>query len=469
MKLHDFETDRIIQDSNKHFIEEELIPFLKIPSTTSNPEGISIARDYLKSYISNVVEKTIDIPGIINPLTFSWIKGESKDTLLIYMMYDTQPVHKRENWIVEPFGGEIAVLKKPLDTLGDCIIARGAYNSKTPLMCFLNVLRILKERDQLPMSLLLVFDSEEEHGSPTLLKLLHTKKELFHDCVDAYYPAIKQEINETAVLKLGYKGILSLTMIASTDNNEVHSSFGSMIPNPVNDLISVLNSIYVDGNFKIDSLKQTYKINQEERDIMNKLSYKTSLVALKKKRGITQSLIADNEKSFYNYLFNPSFNISTIKSGFLDGGIKNAVPNSAECNIDIRYAHDVRIETLYQEIEKIVDNFNKNSISHIDLIKNIGYRGSRVKRDTNLISSMHKSFELLGVKYEEWPLSAAAAPLSRIKNELGLNFVVGGLGIGGNAHAPNEFIQIGSILNARRFIYFFLQFYAKLNKNRRDQ
>lgn len=468
MKLHDFETDRIINDSNKHFIKEELIPFLKIRSITSNPEGISIARDFLKSYISNLVEKTIDIPGIINPLTFSWIKGQSTDTLLIYMMYDTQPVHKRDNWIVEPFGGEITTLKKPLDTLGDCIIARGAYNSKTPLMCFLNILRIMKERNQLPISLLLVFDCEEEQGSPTLLKLLHTKKELFHDCVDAYYPAMKQELNGIAVLKLGYKGILSLTIKASTNNNEVHSSFGSMIPNPVNDLISVLNSIFVDGKFKIDSLKEPYKINQEERDIMNKVSYKTSLIAVKNKRGIKQSLIVNEEKSFYNYLFNPSFNISTIKSGFLDGGIKNVVPNYAECNIDIRYPHDIKIETIYQEIEKIVDNYNKNSISHIDLIKNIGYEGSRVKRDTNLISSMHKGYEFLGVKYEEWPLSAAAAPLSSIKNELGLNFVVGGLGIGGNAHALNEFIQIESILNARRFIHFFLQFYAKLNKTRRN-
>jgi acetylornithine deacetylase/succinyl-diaminopimelate desuccinylase-like protein len=469
MKLHDLEIDRIINDSNKHFIEEELIPFLKIPSITSNPEGISIARDFLKSYISNMVEKTIEIPGIINPLTFSWIKGESKENLLIYMMYDTQPVHKRDKWIVEPFGGEVTILKKPLDTLGDCIIARGAYNSKTALMCFLNILRIMKERNQLPISLLLVFDSEEEQGSPTLLKLLHTKKELFHDCVDAYYPAIKQELNGIAVLKLGYKGILSLTIKASTHNNEVHSSFGSMIPNPVNDLISVLNLIWVDGKFKIDSLKHTYKINQEERDIINKLDYKTSLIAFNKKRGIKQSLTTNNEQSFYNYLFSPSFNISTIKSGFLDGGIKNVVPNYAECNIDIRYANDIKIGTIYQEIEKIVDNYNKNSISHIDLIKNIGYDGSRVKRDANIISSMHKSFEFLNVKYEEWPLSAAAAPLSSIKNELGLNFVVGGLGIGGNAHAPNEFIQVESILNARRFIYLFMQFYAKMNKIRRDQ
>ncbi|MCJ7651167.1 MAG: M20/M25/M40 family metallo-hydrolase, partial [Candidatus Lokiarchaeota archaeon] len=363
----------------------------------------------------------------------------------------------------------VTILKKPLDTLGDCIIARGAYNSKTALMCFLNILRIMKERNQLPISLLLIFDSEEEQGSPTLLKLLHTKKELFHDCVDAYYPAIKQELNGIAVLKLGYKGILSLTIKASTHNNEVHSSFGSMIPNPVNDLISVLNLIWVDGKFKIDSLKHTYKINQEERDIIKKLDYKTSLIAFNKKRGIKQSLTTNNEQSFYNYLFSPSFNISTIKSGFLDGGIKNVVPNYAECNIDIRYANDIKIGTIYQEIEKIVDNYNKNSISHIDLIKNIGYDGSRVKRDANIISSMHKSFEFLNVKYEEWPLSAAAAPLSSIKNELGLNFVVGGLGIGGNAHAPNEFIQVESILNARRFIYLFMQFYAKLNKIRRDQ
>ena len=91
-------------------------------------------------------------------------------------MYDTQPVHKRDKWIVEPFGGKVTSLKKPLDTLGDCIIARGAYNSKTPLMCFLNILKTMKERNQLPLSLLLVFDSEEEQGSPTLLKILPQKK-----------------------------------------------------------------------------------------------------------------------------------------------------------------------------------------------------------------------------------------------------------------------------------------------------
>ena len=70
----------------------------------------------------------------------------------------------------------------------------------------------------------------------------------------------------------------------------------------------------------------------------------------------------------------------------------------------------------------------------------------------------------MNIEHQDWPLSAAAAPLSSIKNELGINFVVGGLGIGGNAHAPNEFVQIESILKARQFIYYFLRIYADLNK-----
>ena len=72
------------------------------------------------------------------------------------MMYDTQPINKENEWISPPFGADIKVLPSPLDSLGDCIITRGAYNSKTPLMCFLNILKILKDNDNLPISLLLL-------------------------------------------------------------------------------------------------------------------------------------------------------------------------------------------------------------------------------------------------------------------------------------------------------------------------
>ena len=85
-----------------------------------------------------------------------------------------------------------------------------------------------------------------------------------------------------------------------------------------------------------------------------------------------------------------------------------------------------------------------------------------VNKDSILVKSLIKSFEELNIENEIWPISAAAAPLSKIQKELGLNFVVGGLGIGGFAHSPNEFIQLESILKMRLCHYDFLSSYSAL-------
>ena len=139
------------------------------------------------------------------------------------------------------------------------------------------------------------------------------------------------------------------------------------------------------------------------------------------------------------------------------------VANQALCNIDLRFAHKVSIDEIFNEIEKKVDDFREKSKSHIELIKNIGYEGSRVQKDSILVKSLIDSANSLNISTELWPLSAAAAPLSKIQKELGLNFIVGGLGIGGLAHSPNEFVQLKSIINTRLSIFYFLKIYSELS------
>ncbi len=453
--------ESLIRDSNHEFIENELKPFLKIPSITLNKEGINETIDFIKSYISNFTEDIKELEGDINPLLLANVKGNSKDSLLIYMMYDTQPVNNEKEWLSDPFGADLKTLPPPLDSLGKCIIARGAYNSKTPLLCILNVIKLLKQNNSLPISLLLLFDGEEEIGSPTLLKMLENKKEEFKNCTDAYYPSIKQNIGGSSVLKLGYKGILSLTINIYTKNKEPHSAFSAMIPNPATELTSLLNTIYHNNKFLIKSLEKPYKLTEEEYSLINNLISELTIENIKKKAGIIETIEEDPIKAFIDYLFKPTFNISTLKSGFLNEGTKNMVANQALCNLDIRFAHNIYVENLYKEIEEKVNRFAKNSKSHIELIKNIGYEGSRVDKDSILVRSLIKSFDILGVHTEIWPLSAAAAPLSKIQKEVGLNFVVGGLGIGGFAHAPNEFVQIDSIFNTRLSNFYFLNYYSR--------
>ena len=457
----------LIRQSNEDFIENELKPFLRIPSNTLNKEGIVKAVNFIKSYISSFTDKIIEFKGEINPLFLAKVKGEPNETLLIYMMYDTQPINKKEEWISDPFGAETRVLSPPLDSLGKCLIARGAYNSKTPLLCFLNVVKMLKEKNELPVSLSLLFDGEEEIGSLSLMKYLENNKEIFESCIDAYYPSTKQDISGKSVLKLGYKGILSLSIRVSTKNKEPHSAFSAMIPNPATELISLINTIYSNNEFLIKSLKEPYKFTEKENSLINDLMKDLDIEKIKKKAGIVETIEDDPKKAFIDYLFKPTFNISTLKSGFLEDGTKNAVANQALCNIDIRFAHNIPIETIYKEIEDKVKKFAKQSKSHIELIKNIGYEGSRVNKESILVNSLIKSFNMVGINTEIWPLSAAAAPLSKIQKVLGLNFIVGGLGIGGFAHSPNEFVQVDSIINTRLSNYYFLVNYSKMLESKK--
>jgi acetylornithine deacetylase/succinyl-diaminopimelate desuccinylase-like protein len=328
-------------------------------------------------------------------------------------------------------------------------------------LCFLNIIKILKKNNALPLSLILIFDSQEEIGSPVLLNLLENEKGLFKGCYDAYYPSIKQSLNGSGVLKLGYKSILSLSFKVYSKNKEPHSAFSAMIPNPASEIISLLNSIYSKNGFQIKSLKKPYILSKEDRIISEELMKEIDIKDIKQKAGIIETNEKDPQKIFIDYLFNPTFNISTLKSGFLGEGTKNMVANSALCNVDIRYAHNIAVDDIYNEIRKEVDFFKSKSKCHIELIKNIGYEGSRVDKDSLLVRSLIKSFEELAIHTEIWPLSAAAAPLSKIKKELGINFITGGLGIGGFAHAPNEFVQLASIQNTRLSNFLFLNNYSQ--------
>ena len=85
------------------------------------------------------------------------------------------------------------------------------------------------------------------------------------------------------------------------------------------------------------------------------------LEKIKKKAGIVQTIESDSKKAFFNYLFKPTFNISTLKSGYLEEGTKNMVANQAICNIDIRFAHNVTVDKIFQEINAKVIEFSKSA------------------------------------------------------------------------------------------------------------
>ena len=88
--------EELLKKTNREFIENELTPFLQIPSNTLNKKGINQAKDYIITYISDFCEEVNEYPGNINPLILAKVEGDIDKSLLIYMMYDTQPINNKK-------------------------------------------------------------------------------------------------------------------------------------------------------------------------------------------------------------------------------------------------------------------------------------------------------------------------------------------------------------------------------------
>ena len=86
----------IIESTNESFIQNELRPFLRIPSNTGNEEGIHEAKDFIRYYLSDVCDDLKVYEGKVNPLMIATVKGHLEQSLLIDTMYYTQPVHREQ-------------------------------------------------------------------------------------------------------------------------------------------------------------------------------------------------------------------------------------------------------------------------------------------------------------------------------------------------------------------------------------
>lgn len=84
-------------------------------------------------------------------------------TLVVYFMYDTQPVDD-PGWTVPPLEGRVV----SMPPFGDCLVARGAINTKGELRAFLNACESIKAVDEeIPVNLMFVAEGEEELGADT--------------------------------------------------------------------------------------------------------------------------------------------------------------------------------------------------------------------------------------------------------------------------------------------------------------
>ena len=287
MKIEDIKD--VLDFLEQNFSEDlkEVQKFMKLKSISATGEGIRETAETVRDLIiqEGGEAELLETPG--NPIVYGRMDEGAEYTLLIYSMYDVLPAEEPD-WISDPWEAEI----HPFRDYGECIIGRGAVNTKGPTIAFFRALHAYRQiKGKLPVNLVFLIEGEEELSSESLQDFLEENKEKFSDCDAMFFPSFGEE-NRVASIFMGVKGIISLELTArggewgGPTERGIHGAFAAWVANPAWRLIKALstmigeneNEILIDGFY--DSIlplsQEKEEALRESYDLMDENEWKTS-------------------------------------------------------------------------------------------------------------------------------------------------------------------------------------------------
>ena len=155
-------------DLNQPDAQERLFELLAIPSISTDPAyapHCERAADWLAAQLNDLGFTASVRPTAGRPMVLGHTKAARRDAphVLFYGHYDVQPVDPLSLWNTDPFS---PVLQEGPN--GSRIVGRGASDDKGQLMTFVEACRAFKDTGGLPCDVTVLFEGEEETGSPSL-------------------------------------------------------------------------------------------------------------------------------------------------------------------------------------------------------------------------------------------------------------------------------------------------------------
>ncbi len=315
--------------------QARLLEFLRIPSISTDPAhrgDVRAAAEWLCAELVGLgFDASIrDTPG--HPMVVAHSPRGTRRPVLFYGHYDVQPVDPLELWTSPPFEPAIE------DTsAGPVIRGRGASDDKGQLMTFVEAFRAWKAvHGALPSDLVLLFEGEEESGSPSLRPFLRENADELRAgiamiCDTSMYadgrPAITTQL----------RGLLGQEITIRAADRDLHSgSFGGLAANPIQVLVNALATVK-DGTGRV-TLPGFYdgvpELTEELRANWQALGFDAgeflSRVGLKHP-------IGEKGRTALEMVWNrPTFEINGITGGYTGEGFKTVLPAEARAKVSFR-------------------------------------------------------------------------------------------------------------------------------------
>lgn len=425
--------------------------WVRTPSIAAENLRMEEGADYMARLARDAgFQKVRKVPTSGHPGVFATLDAGARRWVGIYFMYDVKQFDPAE-WSSPPL--EARIVDRP--GVGKIIIGRGAVNQKGPEASFLAALHAFRAAGRkLPVNIALVAEGEEEIGSPHFPQIINDPEVLrvMRKCEGVIIPSASQSPSGNASISLGAKGIIELELVASGERwgrgpaKDVHSSLKAQVDSPVWRLVQALQTLVTpDGNTPaIDGwFEKVRPLTARERAIIAASASTRSEADAKRALGV-KAWIDDLpwQQSLERLASQPTVNIEGLVAGYTGPGGKTVLPARAVAKLDLRLVPNM---TAADSLAKLKAHLAWRGFGDVEVNMSGGYDPTETAEDSKVVRAQQAVFTRNGVEYALSPRSAGSWPGFVFTGPpLKLGAGQFGLGTGGGAHAPDEYLVIES-------------------------
>ena len=234
-----------------------LIGFPGISADGFQSQALAETADYLLSTCRSYGWKEIEKFQFDDSAPYIFVNLPTKNpkapTILLYAHYDVQPVGNEHLWRSPPFKATI---------LNQRLYGRGSADDKVGVATILSAIKAFQNSGHpLPVNLKILFDGEEESGSPHMLSYLKkNKKKLKADYL--IVPDLINPRTHTPGITFCLRGLIEFSVKISALKKAVHSGLANGVtPDPTACMAKIYgNAIGPNGEVNIPGIKSSKKI-----------------------------------------------------------------------------------------------------------------------------------------------------------------------------------------------------------------
>lgn len=422
---------------------ERLFDLLRIQSISTDPAYKTPCReaaDWLVELLTDMGFEASRRDTTGHPMVVAHHRGDGPH-MLFYGHYDVQPIDPIELWENDPFDPTLEDSAE-----GKIIRARGASDDKGQLMTFVEAFRAYKSATgTLPGNLTLLFEGEEESGSPSLIPFLEENaEELKADialvCDTGMFNA------ETPAITTMLRGMVGEEFTIHAADRDLHSGmYGGPAINPIRVLNKVLAGLH-DENGRI-TLPGFYEGVADPSDNLRK-SWAALPFDAEKFLGDVDLSVPAGEKG-YSVLeqiwARPTCDVNGIWGGYTDAGFKTVLPAQASAKVSFRLVGD-------QDAGAIQAGFQKYIRESLPVDCSVTFASKDASDATNMPYDAPEFSKAQQALTDEWQREAVfigcggSIPIvGHFRTYLQTDSILIGFGLeNDNIHSPNEKYNLSS-------------------------